>query len=313
MPARDGGSGAILAHAPRSRQARGKAVIIRDDGEFGIAGRDHSGAECAIPMKAPRSIVLLLSVLALVLDFSASAEETANAKPAALRVALYTDTGTGDSREKVAGALGEDGDVKLVRMTAADIQAGGLEAEKIDVLIHPGGSGSKQGKALGEKGRRAVRDFVSRGGGYVGFCAGAYLATNDYDWSLDLIDAKVVDRRHWARGKGDVEVELSPAGRSLLGTDSEKVVIYYAQGPLLGRPEWDDPETPDYESLGIYRTEMAKNGAPQGVMARTTAIARAEFGKGRVFCFSPHPELTEGLAHFVPRAVRWASGEKSAE
>ncbi|MDB4662390.1 BPL-N domain-containing protein [Verrucomicrobiales bacterium] len=106
---------------------------------------------------------------------------------------------------------------------------------KVDVLIQPGGSGGKQGRALEESGRKAVRDFVRGGGGYLGVCGGAYLATNDYDWSLDLIDAKVVDRRHWARGKGTVKLQLSPAGTKFFGQESDELSIYYAQGPLFGR------------------------------------------------------------------------------
>lgn len=250
-----------------------------------------------------RSVFLLSLSIILGLAHPVSAEPDSGK----LRVAIYVDTGTGQSREDIVKALETGKSIQVDRLKAEDVQSGKLS--HYDVLIHPGGSGSKQGKALGETGRKAVRDFVSQGGGYLGVCAGAYLATNDYDWSLNLIDAKVVDRRHWARGRGDVEVALSPAGGSLLGVEEGAVTIYYAQGPLLGRPEWDDPETPDYESLGIFRTEIAKNGAPQGVMPRTTAIARAEFGKGRVFCFSPHPELTEGLSHFVRRAVQWASGK----
>lgn len=245
------------------------------------------------------------ALVVLILAFSAVAEETSGKSP--LRIALYTGEGTGQSVTQVAEALEGSREVIVEEIDAETIRQGGLS--DIAVLIHPGGSGSRQGKALGESGREKVRDFVTGGGGFVGFCAGAYLATNDYDWSLALIDAKVVDRKHWARGKGEVEVELSPAGHHLFGTPAPEVVLYYGQGPLLGRPEWDDPTTPDYESLGIYRTEIAKNGAPSGIMARTTAIARATFGEGRVFCFSPHPEMTKGQEFFVPLAVRWAAGE----
>ncbi|MCB1062656.1 MAG: ThuA domain-containing protein [Verrucomicrobiae bacterium] len=246
---------------------------------------------------------LLLTVLAG-LAFPAQAEtDTAAAQP--IRVALYVDAGTGDSREKVVEALGTDAAISVTRLKAAEIQTGKLK--DFDVLIHPGGSGSKQGKCLAEKGRTEIRNFVSRGGGYVGFCAGAYLATNDYDWSLHLIDAKVVDRKHWARGNGPVQVQLSPAGRDLLGVEEDEVTIHYAQGPLLARREWADPKMPAYESLGLFASEMAEKGAPSGIMVGTTAIARVDFGKGRVFCFSPHPEMTEGLAAFVPRAIRWAA------
>ncbi len=246
-----------------------------------------------------------LIALCLWLPWPLSLRGDENAVP---RVALFVDAGTGESREKVASALGAA--TEVMRLSASDIRSGQLEARSVDVLIHPGGSGSGQGKALEETGREAVRRFVAGGGGYVGFCAGAYLATNDYSWSLGLIDARVLDRKHWARGKGPVRVRLSSAGKSLLGIDSseEDISIFYAQGPLLVRPEWPDSSAPAYESLGIYQSEIAKNGAPSGIMAGTTAIARAEFGSGRVFVFSPHPELTEGLESLVPRAVRWAAG-----
>jgi hypothetical protein len=31
-------------------------------------------------------------------------------------------------------------------------------------------------------------------------------------------------------------------------------------------------------------------------------------GRGRVICFSPHPEKTAGLEDFVRRGTRWAAG-----
>ena len=222
-----------------------------------------------------------------------------------VRVAVFDGTGVGASAEKLIEALqsSEDRRVEVCRITADEIRQGELSG--VDVLVHPGGSGSKQGAALEEEGRKAVRTFVNDGGGYLGVCAGAYLATNDYSWSLNLIDAKVVDRRHWARGKGMVKLRLSPEASEFFDHDGDELDIHYGQGPLLARREWDDPVVPDYESLAIYSTEIAKNGAPRGVMAGTSAAVRCEFGKGRVFCFSPHPELTEGQHHLIPLAVDW--------
>jgi hypothetical protein len=127
---------------------------------------------------------------------------------------------------------------------------------------------------------------------------------------LNLIDAKVVDRKHWARGNGTVTLRLSPAGSEFFQHDGNEMSIHYAQGPLLARREWDDPEVPDYESLAIYETEIAKNGAPLGVMAGTSAAVRCEYGNGRVFCFSPHPELTDGLHHLIPLVVKWLAERK---
>jgi hypothetical protein len=59
--------------------------------------------------------------------------------------------------------------------------------------------------------------------------------------------------------------------------------------------------------MANFKTEMAKNGAPEGVMTGTTAIARGRFGQGRVICFSPHPEMTAGLDVFVEDAIEHAN------
>ena len=62
-------------------------------------------------------------------------------------------------------------------------------------------------------------------------------------------------------------------------------------------------DIPDYETIATYKTEIAKNGAPAGVMAGTTAMAKGKFGRGHVFCFSPHPEMTKGLEPLVRYAI----------
>jgi CubicO group peptidase (beta-lactamase class C family)/glutamine amidotransferase-like uncharacterized protein len=222
-----------------------------------------------------------------------------------VRVAVFQGDGVGPSAEDLISALENTGSTELAvsRISAEQIRAG--ELPEFDVLVHPGGSGSKQGKALGESGRKAVTKFVRDGGGYLGVCGGAYLATNDYSWSLNLIDAKCVDRRHWARGTGSVNIKLSPAASTLFGHAGDQMEIHYGQGPLLGRPEWDDEDVPNYQSLAVYESEIAEKGAPKGVMKGTSAIVRARYGTGRVFCFSPHPEMTGGLEHLIPLAARW--------
>jgi len=245
---------------------------------------------------AVAAVILLLTLLS-----------TSGQAQQAVRVAVFQGDGVGKSVFDLLEVLQQAGDQFAVeRITADQIQADALS--KVDVLIHPGGSGSGQGKALGEAGRGKVRDFVDEGGGYLGICAGGYLATNDYSWSLDLIDAKVVDRRHWARGNGLVELTLSPVGKTFFGHVPEEMTIYYGQGPLLGRREWDDPQVPNYQSLAIYKTEIAEKGAPAGIMPGTSAVVRARYGTGRVFCFSPHPEKTDGKAFMIYSAVRWLAG-----
>lgn len=248
-------------------------------------------------MKLPAAIVTSLILLA-----GALSGRTADR----IRVAVYSDVGAGRSLTNLTSLLAAAADIEFFRITADEIRSNKLHG--VDVLIHPGGSGGKQGRHLNAEGRDVVRSFVRQGGGYLGICAGAYLASNDYDWSLNLIDAKVLDRRHWARGTGTVVLRLSPAGRRLLRQDGDEFEVYYGQGPLLAPKH--DPAVPDYEELAVYRTEIAKKGAPKGVMPGTTAIARGHYGAGRVFCFSPHPERTPALYPLVHRAIRWSAGRQ---
>ena len=220
----------------------------------------------------------------------------------ALQVALFVDSGV-SSLAKLTELLSSDKSVAVTKVSAADIQSGALD--KYSVLIHPGGSGSGQGKALGASGREKVRSFIESGHGMVGICAGAYLASCDYEWSLHVMDAKVVDRKHWNRGFGTVAVSLSQQGQQLLKLDQTKIDLYYHQGPLLAPAA--DPDVPDFVELAKYEGEIAKNGASPGVMPGTTAIAMGYFGKGRVVCFSPHPEKTPGFEPLILRGLHWAA------
>ena len=220
-----------------------------------------------------------------------------------IRVALFRDKGVSKKVVSFSELLRSWPELQIKELKAAEIRAGKLA--EYDVVIFPGGAGRDEAFTLEEEGRAQVKSFVERGGGYLGICAGAYLASADYDWSLHILDAQVVDRAHWKRGTGDVQVSLTSAGRKLLATQSDLQTIYFHQGPLLAPA--GKPEIPDYETLGTFDSEIAKNSAPKGVMKGTTAIAAAPFGQGRVICFSPHPERSEAVKGQVLKAIQWAA------
>lgn len=239
-------------------------------------------------------------------DTNSPSSPTSQAAIQYARVAIYDHSdGSAKSPKALRKILTEDAGFKCLKVTPRDIRDGKLA--DCDVLIIPGGSGSLQSKKLEQSGRDQIRSFVQNGGGYVGICAGSYLATSDYTWSLHLLNAKVFDRAHWARGTGEVRLKVTDVGQSLLQEDDPEIACYYGQGPLL-IPDTKS-ELPAYEPLAEYATEIAEKGAPRGVMIGTTAIARSHFGKGRVICYSPHPEQSGGPNHLILHGVRWAAGE----
>ena len=69
----------------------------------------------------------------------------------------------------------------------------------------------------------------------------------------------------------------------------------------------DNPAIPDFEPLSFFRTEVARNGSPPGIMVNSPAVVRGTFGKGRVLVSSPHPEQTPGLEAFAEKAIRWVT------
>lgn len=224
-----------------------------------------------------------------------------------LRVAVYDAEGTGGlGVSKVLAQVGAEPRTVLRRVCPEDVRGGALEA--FDIVTFTGGSGSAQARALGETGRKRVQTFVSEGGGYVGVCAGAYLALAGFSWGLHVIDAKTVSPR-WKRGKATLEMTFTAAGRRALRRGRRGVSVLYHNGPVF---EPADVEAlSDYDVWATYETEVSRNGTPKGVMVGSPAIAAATYGEGRVVVIGPHPEQTKGLEDVVPRAVRWLGGRRT--
>jgi hypothetical protein len=109
----------------------------------------------------------------------------------------------------------------------------------------------------------------------------------------------------WERGVATVKIELTDRGREILGPRQGELDCLYYQGPIVG--PGGAAELPAYETLAFFRSEVAKNNTPKGIMVNSPAILASRFGKGRVLCFSPHPEQSTGLETFVTRAVAWAA------
>lgn len=229
------------------------------------------------------------------------------AKP--LRVAIYQGPGAPESSAENVQRV-----VKLMSGTTARIITGDevkqLALSQFDVVVFPGGSGSGQAKGIGEEGREKVREFVKTGGGYVGICAGAYLACANFDWGLSLLNASTVSNK-WRRGSGYVDFEVTYDGRPILGEVKGVHKVRYNNGPIIKPAARAD--LPSYQTLSFFRTEVAENGSPVGVMVDSPAQAIAPYGKGRVFISSPHPENTPGLEYLIPRGILWAAGELQEE
>lgn len=216
------------------------------------------------------------------------------------RVALFVDNGVGASGiEHVEKVLSPFPALHITHVSGEDIANGVLPSH--DVLICSGGAGHEQALTLHEAGLEAIRTFVENGGGYIGICAGAYLAVSGYDWSLKIINAKKIVSDEWERGKGFVDIELTDEGRKVFGDVHAVFPCRYGNGIIVTHDEASPlpPATP----LAYFRTEIAENGTTRGAMINTPAIITALYGKGKVMAISPHIEDSAGLEYALPRAL----------
>jgi len=163
---------------------------------------------------------------------------------------------------------------QTIQLSPAAILSGDV-LEICNVIVFPGGTATKQSSALGRKGRRAIRMFVSNGGGYVGICAGGFLAASHYnpEQSLRLLRASCVMQfksksiannttsthskgtppQPWMRGQGHVDVRFTESGRIVLWEEEGKtwkkekeekkegiISLRYCNGPLFQQVEDND-------------------------------------------------------------------------
>jgi glutamine amidotransferase-like uncharacterized protein len=246
---------------------------------------------------------VMLCALGMIVMATVFDSHAADSKP--IRVALFDDKGSaGKGVPNVSNQLGKISDIKLTELDGDQISNGSLK--DFDVVIFTGGRAGEQATSLGEKGREEVRKFVQQGGGYVGICAGAYLACSGGNM-LGILNAKSAPK--WRRGKGMVKIEVTPLGEQSTSLPAKIQEVLYNNGPILTPDQRED--LPKFETLAFYRTEMSKMGATKGAMVNTPAIVSGSCGKGRVMISGPHPEQTAGMEKFVERAVKWVAGKEN--
>ncbi|MDR1477982.1 MAG: glycosyltransferase family 39 protein [Planctomycetaceae bacterium] len=180
-----------------------------------------------------------------------------------------------------------------------------------DVIIFPGGNATEQGKDLGTKGKIAIRDFVQKGGGYLGICAGGFLATTNDSYGLGLINARAITGSRYlsgqgyisqsVRGTGNINLELTDLGRQLYGTAKELRSIYYSSGPVFYHAMRED--LPEFLSLSTFKTETTLYEYQKDEMMGKPSIIVAPFGNGKVCVISTHFEMSSGYDDVLEKFI----------
>ncbi len=225
--------------------------------------------------------------------------------PNKIRVAVFDGHGGAQTCIwEAVEAIRIDPAMSVRTVTTSEIAHNALDS--IDALIIPGGGGSRQFINLGAENQKRIREFVNKGKGVVGICAGAYLLSSTPDYSCMYMNGgKAIDIEHDNRGRGIAKFSLTSEGKKLfpeLANRDLSYVMYY-EGPVYV------PNTEDkikYTTYAMMESDVHEEGnAPSNMTNNKPFFIANTYGKGRVFSSIAHPEATPGMQWMIPRMVRW--------
>lgn len=297
--------------------------------------------------------LLVLAVLAVVLVSGVTAKESAAASdcPAcsadiALYDPSYEDDGVWEEEVKALKALFKKYGFSYKVVDANTINSGGLgvgPSRKFRTLVAPGGWATKRLAAVNFAGDTALRSFVDSGGGYIGFCAGAYWAaktvsfamyatgsggkynkTSDYktySYDLGLLSGTAQGPLGWepwddgTNATFDVtSIKTSVSAMKKAKMPSTTRLLYYG-GPFFVKI---DPKPANYE---VWAKAVKPDGTSSSASTGSgkPTVIRYSYGKGTVVLFAYHPDIlikndTDKVTlkkYIDEKEVKWKTGSQT--
>ena len=185
---------------------------------------------------------------------------------------------------------------KVFRINAKMVGEGMLD--QTDVLVVPGGKATVMLRNMGADVRRRIAAFVRNGGGFIGTCAGCYVATGPIRGHRDRLG--LIPFTSGAYGGGvDMPVEFTQEAQKLCGLKAKIQPIAFHGGPVLDRAR--PVKDTDVRVIAYYRPNFGPKSR-FARMANRPAIVAGRCGKGHVFASAVHPEK-DPKDHYVLRAA----------
>lgn len=250
---------------------------------------------------------LFLCCLALCTQCAAPGDRQISdpANPDKIRVGVFEGHGGAQTCIwETVEAVRLDPEMEVRTVTTADLADNVLDS--LDAIVIPGGSGKSQYLNLGAQNQQRIKDFVARGKGAVGICAGAYLFSSTPGYTcMGMNGEQAIDIEHDNRGHGLAKFTLNEEGKRLFpelsGRDTSYVIYY--EGPVFVK---NPADTIQNTVLAIMESDVHEEGnAPADMTNGKPFFLGNTYGKGRVFSCIAHPEATPGMMWMIPRMVRW--------
>jgi glutamine amidotransferase-like uncharacterized protein len=190
-----------------------------------------------------------------------------------------------------------------------------VDFHDVKLIYFPGGEASLIRPS--EKALRRVRQAVATGTGYMGTCAGAFIAVE-----------AVTTAFHIRLGKDSYSFGIFPGIAEWAGGDGTWPFYVDVHHPLVAHSSYAEEIAPvmrmrfvggtsnlapSYaDELGPWRVATLDPPSEGCATGRRAAMTATVFGKGRVFLSGPHPEAQEGTYPLLLAAAEWCTGQSDA-
>ena len=170
--------------------------------------------------------------------------------------------------------------------------------KQFDLVIVPGGKSLLENFSMTEEDKEGLRRYVSEGGKFAGICAGAFLTSLAFDWSLGLVPLKVIENQDETTGEIlQLDFSFTKEGNVFFNTNIEKTKMYFHGGPIF-----EKVEDSSLKVLLRFAEGVPTNGGTK-IGAGAIAAAFTRYGLGKALLISPHIEKSEPYEYLLANAI----------
>lgn len=285
----------FLSYGTRPRE-NGRFIGLDSTPEFDAVANPDTG-ECAVWWCGGRQRAALPAEL----------KEQVWKASRPLRAGVFAGIGAmGLSSTELIRCVARAPELDLTLVDGADIRNGALD--DIDLLVMPGGSSNVIVGDLGLKGAENLKEFVRRGGGYVGMCAGNSILLDD-EYRIAYGMKMVPYSRYGAfPGNAMTSMSLTDEGAKALGMKKETFDVWYSEGPIMFRRHDEVPDA-KIETWGVYGCNVTNEGWGAHMMGNVSCLG-GMYGKGRIAATACHPEFRHSSDPLLKGLFRYATGRE---
>ena len=233
----------------------------------------------------------------------AAVKAAAPVKVKKIKTGFYIDKGArGGGVIHLARLLSFSPQIELTLLKGEDLRKGKLNG--LDMIVMPGGSSELEMQSMAPEGVKALKEFISKGGAYVGICAGFHVTLNRPE-RAQIFPYTYIKEAVGARG--DVQIDVNKEAAKILGIRPGKRLVRYSRGPIAKEAKWAKGECKTY---ALYTSSISPLGRAGVSFFNTPALIAGTYGKGKVIASSFHPEYRTDSYEIFVGMVKYATGIK---